>query len=294
MPNQLDMLMGSDFALLEHHLSEPRRPVATGKLVLTRIAAGRSVLGAPAPSLKLVLEGEQLFEIDGRTLRVGAGQFLYLDAGASCVGINRSFTTGICVLLPFDEGLPPAPETGGCDPVLGRALVLSAATSRLGRELHEVGRRLARDHWLGPAIASTLIARIGDALAEPLGESRSAMDNLKATKASTRRELYQRLERARGFLHAHDDRAVTLAELASVAGLSQFHLVRYFKMAFGSSPISYHRGLRLGRVSEMMSGRSMADVAGLAGYADESSFSHAFRRRFGTSPSQWRRSARAA
>ena len=39
-------------------------------------------------------------------------------------------------------------------------------------------------------------------------------DGVNAAKLSTRRELYRRLERARSFLHAHDDRNVTLGELA--------------------------------------------------------------------------------
>ena len=97
------------------------------------------------------------------------------------------------------------------------------------------------------------------------------MDGLKVAKLSTRRELHRRLERARGFLHEHDGRNVSLAEMAAVAGLSQFHLARYFKAAFGKSPINYHRDLRLNRAAAMLAagGSSVAEVAEATGYSDQ-------------------------
>src|SRR5204862_141453 len=99
------------------------------------------------------------------------------------------------------------------------------------------------------------------------------------------------LERARKFLHAHIARAVTLAEMASVAGLSQFHLARYFKDAYGESPISYHRALRLDRAAKLLAagGRSLAEVAEATGYSDQVALSHAFRRTYGVSPQSWTR-----
>ena len=177
----------------------------------------------------------------------------------------------------------------GQDPVLGRSLVLSTRASAMGRILTDYARRIANDPALGPMLAGELVARVQYAIAEPLEESRAAIEGLKAAKPSTRRELYRRLERARGFLHEHDDRSVTLGEMASVAGLSQFHLARYFKSAFGSSPISYHRSLRLARAAELLAkgGRSVADVAEATGYSDQVALSHAFRRHYGAPPHLW-------
>ena len=115
-----------------------------------------------------------------------------------------------------------------------------------------------------------------------------AIDGVKAAKLSTRRELHRRLERACAFLHAHDDRNVTLGEMAGVAGLSQFHLARYFKHAFGQSPISYHRALRLERAADLLAGgASVAEAAEAAGYSDPVALSHAFRRKYGAPPQSW-------
>jgi len=281
--------MGCDFTVMDRQLDAPRGPTPGGKLVYCSLqSGGSSMIGAPAPSLKLVLDGDERYEVDGRTIAVKPGEFLYLDAGSHCIGTNRAVMKGLCLLLPTGEG-GSAPSAFGNDPLLGRALVLSTRATTLGRTLWDYGRRIALEPSLGPALADELVARVEVAIAEPLERSRAAIDALNAVKLSTRRELYRRLERARDFLHDHLERAVTLAEMASVAGLSQFHLARYFKEAFGEAPIAYHRELRLRRAARLLSlGHSVADVAEKTGYSDQVALSHAFRRRFGAPPRQWR------
>jgi AraC family transcriptional regulator len=287
--------MGCDFTVMDRQLEAPRGPTPAGKLVLCTLKSGSSPIGAPAPSLKIVLEGDERYEIDGRTIHVRPGQFLYLDPGSECLGTNRGEMTGLCLLLPHDPGIAGDGEPAlGHDPVLGRSLVLSTRASAMGRALHDYAWRIAREPMLGARLADELVAQVQYALAEPLAQSRAAIDGLKAAKASTRRELYRRLERARGFLHDHDDRGVTLAEMASVAGLSQFHLARYFKSAFGRAPIAYHRDLRLARAAGLLeSGRSVAAVAEATGYSDQVALSHAFRRHYGAPPHLWTRQRRA-
>jgi AraC-like DNA-binding protein/quercetin dioxygenase-like cupin family protein len=288
--------MTNAFSVMEQHLEAPREPNPIGKLVLSRLKPGSSMLGAPAPSLKLVLDGEEIYEVDGRSVRVRPGQFLYLDGGAHCIGINRTETTGICLMLPPVPLTADAPRAQGHDPVFGRALVLSTRTSAMGRTLEEYGRKIACNPELGPHVAGGLLRKVEQAVADPLAESRAAMERLKVAKMSTRRSLFERLERARGFLHHNDDRNVTLAELASVAGLSQFHLARYFKLAFGQAPIAYHRALRLARAAELLAGGgvSLSQAAEVAGYSDQVALSHAFRRQYGASPRHWVTERRAS
>ena len=93
--------MACDFIVMDRQLEAPRGPAPAGKLVYCDLKAGSSMIGAPSPSLKLVLEGDERYEIDGRNIAVRPGEFLYLDAGSHCVGINRSDMKGICLLLPF-------------------------------------------------------------------------------------------------------------------------------------------------------------------------------------------------
>lgn len=156
--------------------------------------------------------------------------------------------------------------------------------------------RIASDPRLGHRIADALTRRIGAAVPGLTCESEGAMARLRSVKPSTRRALFQRLERARGHLHDNDGRAVSLAELASVAGLSQFHLARYFKLAYGTAPIAYHRALRLERAAGLLisNDHSLIEIAELTGYSDEVALSHAFRRHFGKPPQLWAKEHRRA
>jgi AraC family transcriptional regulator len=285
--------MGAEFSVMDQHLTEPRKPASGGKLVFSRLGAGSSVLGAPAPSVKLVLEGEELYQIDGRTIRIRPGQFLYLDAGADCLGTNRTETAGLCLMLPITND-NTADHRWPTDPVLGRAVAFSAGSSPLGRRLLHFGLQIARDTSQGARLAPLIVHSVGTALEEPLCESRAAMERLKTAKASTRRELFQRLDSARAHLLEHPDRPVSLGELAAVARLSQFHLARYFKLAFGTAPIAFHRAIRLERAGRLLAtgSFSVAEAAEAAGYSDQTALSHAFSKHYGKPPQQWAMNAR--
>ncbi len=114
----------------------------------------------------------------------------------------------------------------------------------------------------------------------------AAIARLNVAKVSTGLDLIDRLERARRHLHANPGRTVSLRELGAVATLSTFHLARFFKLAFGTAPIAYHRALRLDRAAALLASGtpSVAKVAELAGYSDAVAFTHAFRKHFGISP----------
>lgn len=284
--------MTNTFTIMDRHIEAPREHSGAGRVVLSRLSAGRSPIGAHGPSVKIVLEGEGFYEFEGRSICVKPGSFLYLEGGIGCTMTHRSDLVGLCLILPTEPSERSSafrPVAPGNDPVLGRALVLSTRTSAMGRGLEEYSRRIARDPAMGYHLGEDLLGQVTRAIRAPLQDSRAAMEGLKVAKPSTRRELFQRLERARGHLHANDSRAVSLTELASIAGLSQFHLARYFKLAFGEAPIAYHRALRLDRAAELLAteSRPLTQIAEMTGYSDEVALSHAFRRRYGQPPQLW-------
>ena len=68
-------------------------------------------------------------------------------------------------------------------------------------------------------------------------------------------------------------------QLARVAGLSQFHLARQFRDAFGQSPGAYHRQIRLQVAQEFIDeGLTLDAAAERTGYSDGSALGHALRR----------------
>lgn len=93
------------------------------------------------------------------------------------------------------------------------------------------------------------------------------------------------LERAREYLHASWAKAVSLDELAEVAGLSRFYLLREFRRRYGLPPHAYQLQLRVLRAKEMLFlGMPPGDVALKVGFYDQAHFTHALKRYVGVTP----------
>ena len=265
-----------------HGIAQP--PPVIGKVVVSRLHAGESLVLSEAPAVKLVLDGEEIHEIDGRSYALRPGHMLLVDRGRPYRVVVRrgASAAGLCIYLP-GTGIPqPANET----PFLGRVMIQAAETNHLGRYLHERGRFVHRQPTADFDIEA-LMSDVRSALPATLTRAADAMARLGAVKASTRRELFNRLESARAYLHDHKDRAVPLNELASVAAMSSFQLTRYFSLAFGDPPSRYHRRVRLYDAAERLRRReaSVTEIAFGAGYGELSAFTHAFNREFGCPPS---------
>ena len=264
-----------------HGIAQP--PPVSGKVVVSRLDAGESLVLSEAPAVKLVLEGEEIHEIDGRSYALRPGRMLLVDRGQPYrVSVRRgSSAAGLCIYLPGTCVTPP-PEM----PFLGRAMIQAAHTNHLGRYLQESARLVHGQQDTGFDIES-LMSNVRGALPHILAQAADAMERLGAVKVSTRRELFNRLESARAYLHDHKDRAVPLNELANVAAMSSFQLTRYFSLAFGDPPSRYHRRVRLHDAAERLQRRdaSITEIAFGAGYGELSAFTHAFSREFGYPPS---------
>lgn len=90
----------------------------------------------------------------------------------------------------------------------------------------------------------------------------------------------------------HDDPLTTLSlqELAALAGVHPSHLARSFQRAKGASVGEYQRALRIALARKALAEqhRSIADVAAMAGFNDQSHFARVFRRITGETPRDYR------
>jgi AraC-like DNA-binding protein len=83
--------------------------------------------------------------------------------------------------------------------------------------------------------------------------------------------------------------APTLAELAALAGIGKFQLLRRFKKAYGTTPHDWLLQRRADRARGLIRhGQPLADVAASAGFADQSHMTRVFVQRFGFTPGAWR------
>jgi AraC-like DNA-binding protein len=96
------------------------------------------------------------------------------------------------------------------------------------------------------------------------------------------------VERAKSYLYERFAETVTLSELSTAAGLSEFHLVRTFTKRLGLPPHAYQIALRVARARELLSmGIAPVTVASELGFADQSHFTRHFKRTAGVTPRQY-------
>lgn len=92
---------------------------------------------------------------------------------------------------------------------------------------------------------------------------------------------------------SNSGRALSLAEAATVAHMSPWHLQRAFAAAVGESPARYQQRLRLERSALVLrsTDERIIDIALTAGFASHEAFTRAFRSHFGVAPAPYRRQA---
>src|SRR5260370_2002790 len=88
-----------------------------------------------------------------------------------------------------------------------------------------------------------------------------------------------------------DGRGVSLAAMATAAGLERRTLLRRFAIATGMTPIEYCRAVRIARARELLEGgdASQKQIAQSLGYTDVASFSPLFRNAVGSAPGSYRK-----
>jgi AraC family transcriptional regulator len=112
-------------------------------------------------------------------------------------------------------------------------------------------------------------------------------------KASTPSLLESRLCE---YITAHIDKPIGLADLGAQVGLSPFQLCRAFRAANGVSPHQYILEVRVERAAALLrdDGLSIAEIAAMTGFSDQSALGRHFKKRHGVSPAAWRLQCRQA
>ncbi len=98
------------------------------------------------------------------------------------------------------------------------------------------------------------------------------------------------LRRVHDHIDLHYADPVCLAELATLAGMSKFHLVRSFRTAYGETPIRYLNRRRIERAQDLLrhANLTVTEICMAVGFASLGSFSSKFTELVGESPSAYR------
>jgi AraC-like DNA-binding protein len=102
------------------------------------------------------------------------------------------------------------------------------------------------------------------------------------------------LKRVTEFMRVHLSMRVHLKELAGLTGLSQSQFGRAFKASTGLAPHRWQLNERISKAQELLldGELSLAQIALVTGFSEQSHFNRVFRNIIGASPGSWARSVR--
>lgn len=234
-------------------------------------------------------DGAMEMTVDGVGERIDRGRAWLVPAGArheyAGVGENRQLVLDV----------PPAslaiPER-----LFARALVLTLddAATTLVQDVVQASAQIA-----GASAAGQGVPTIGAAAAQPsharrfaweattrLATALASMGNISGVAPAARLD-FPRIDR---WMRARLSEPLRVADLAAHCGFGMRRFHQLFEEAFGTTPHRYLQRLRLDASLALLrdSRNTLTDVALSVGFGDQSAFTHAFTRRFGIAPGQWR------
>lgn len=256
-------------------------------------------------SLKCMFNGRALYRIDRAEFSVDDGGYLILNNGQPYSIEIASPTRVETFVLWFPNGWAEDVARGLSEAVNGllneparggnnasffeRYTPHDKTVSPKIRELRAVFKsgEIIEDEWLEEKLRALLAA-----MARTQSLVKRGTNELPARRASTREELWRRVNRARDFLHAHLGSRIKLSNVAAAACLSPFHLLRTFQAAFHQTPHQYLSQCRLERARFLLE-KTRIPVTAICldcGFASLGSFSALFHKSCGMSPRSWRAS----
>lgn len=236
----------------------------------------------PGAAFHVVLRGACRLALPGEEVALSAGDAVFLPRGSAhvldgdtTVLLSGSYELDVARAHPLLDGFPEllhVPSRQGPHPSLHAAVAL------LGDEFRAPGP--GADAAV-PLLLDLLLLYLMRVWYERSPRGGTGWCRALADPA---------VGRAVRAMHDDPSRAWTVAELASVAGLSRAAFARRFTSLVGRPPLTYLTWWRLTLAARLLrtSDAPLAAVAQRIGYASQFAFATAFRRAYGTAPGRYR------
>ena len=117
-----------------------------------------------------------------------------------------------------------------------------------------------------------------------------ALNEINSVKISTKKEVLQRLQLAKEYMDVNFLQIAEIKEVASHCNMSEYHFFRRFKEVYKKTPYQYitERKMQMARELLLKKSNSVSEVAMQCSFPDVFTFSKAFKKFYGISPSMVR------
>jgi len=245
----------------------------------------------------LVTAGRAAFRVDAAELELAAGEAMFVNSGelhsgsvigdepvtfravvfgADLFGAERSDKTYDRYVAPLLRRSFDVPSKIGSASPEERAIVALLEQLFAANEAEAPMRELTTAGLLHMCVAKLLTLRGGRRRTDKPDSADGRIERLKAVIAHIE-------ERYEGPL--------PLRDLAGIAGMSEAYFCRFFKKMTAQTPVEYVNTVRVQKAADMLrrSDRKVMAIALDAGFSNLNHFNNVFKRRFGCTPSAFRK-----
>lgn len=254
-------------------------------------------------AIKFVRNGIERYTINNKSYTVNSGSYLLMNGQKEGKVIidSEEHVKGMCLnvsneLIAEIVATQQAPDTAIADPELSTFFYTQqflenqylAPHNSLGRKLQQISERVANSVFSTDQIDQELFYQLAECLVADQTQVFKQLQSIKTVKAETQRDLCRRVLKGKEFMDASFIEILTIEEIARAAGMSEYHFFRLFKQMTGSTPYQYLLANRLKNASLLLKADySVFDTAIASGFSDIYSFSKAFKKHFGVSPTTY-------
>jgi len=257
-------------------------------------------IGSYGFGIKFVCDGIERYTINKKTFHVSPGSYLLLNGekeGRVMIDSQKT-VKGMCInisdrMIADVVSTLQAPDTAISDLDLSKFFYTehflenkyNASNTVLGQKLLEIGSMINSHAFSTDEITEDLFYELTERLVIDQVEVFKQLQSIPTVKNETRRDLCRRVLNGKEYIDSNYTENLTVAQISKIAGLSEYHFFRLFKQMMGITPYQYIISARLKTAAQLLkSDFSVSDVAISMGFADIFTFSKAFKKHFGISP----------
>lgn len=288
----------------EHKNSLDVIRINQNSLIFSSLRAYYQPVKAEGFAIKYVVEGVERYKLNYKNYPIETGKYLLtndtyegnveVEADKNVKGICINITPAIIAEVLASQRRP---DTAYTDSELGQFFTsshflenqYSDTQTQVGRLLRNLTNKVYQNELSKQDVVKEFFYTISEKIIEDQIPVFKQLQAIPGIKPATKKDLYRRLQRGKEFIDSYFSMPLSIDTVAQEACMSEYHFFRLFKLIFGISPNQYliRKRLEFGKNILLQDRYSVSNAAIEAGFSDIYTFSKAFKKHFGVSPSHF-------